>query len=202
MSRKFYVTTFCKFAHELRTGKPIGHECYIIHPDDLQAERDGATRIELRKLGRHPGLPEKTKVEKLSEAFELQDRERKRLANVEELTHVLIRGLVDASVLQIDMARTVMEIRCPRIEDVRNWQITLFEPWRAHGGWLAILDCTDADPRNWFIPLGGNCVGLVSDVLDATRAHVASGRGQIEHWCFQTQREAIDKREALMCNRA
>jgi hypothetical protein len=37
----FYVTSFCNFAHSLKTGRPIGHECYILPPKGLQAERDG-----------------------------------------------------------------------------------------------------------------------------------------------------------------
>lgn len=40
---KFYVTTFCNFPHVLKTGRPIGHECYILNPKVLQVEaRDGA----------------------------------------------------------------------------------------------------------------------------------------------------------------
>ena len=36
----FYCSTFCNFAHWLDTGRPIGHECYVIPPRLLQAERD------------------------------------------------------------------------------------------------------------------------------------------------------------------
>ena len=38
---KAYVTTYCNFAHKLDTGKPIGHECRIIPPTALDAERQG-----------------------------------------------------------------------------------------------------------------------------------------------------------------
>ena len=37
----FYVTTFCNFAHSTKTGRPIGHECYILDPKKLQLEREG-----------------------------------------------------------------------------------------------------------------------------------------------------------------
>ena len=38
--KHFYVTTFCNFAHSTVSGRPIGHECYIIPPKLLVAERD------------------------------------------------------------------------------------------------------------------------------------------------------------------
>jgi hypothetical protein len=34
----FYVTTFCNFAHDEKTGRPIGHECYILDPKKLALE--------------------------------------------------------------------------------------------------------------------------------------------------------------------
>jgi hypothetical protein len=34
----FYVTSFCNFAHRLKDGKPIEHECYIIPPRLLKLE--------------------------------------------------------------------------------------------------------------------------------------------------------------------
>lgn len=37
----FYVSTYCNKAHALKTGRPIKHECRIIPPAALQAERDG-----------------------------------------------------------------------------------------------------------------------------------------------------------------
>lgn len=37
----FYVTTFCNFAHRLKDGKPIEHECYVLRPKSLQLEREG-----------------------------------------------------------------------------------------------------------------------------------------------------------------
>jgi hypothetical protein len=44
-----YVTSFYNWAHNLKTGRPIGHECYIIPPAALQAEiagdYDAASRI-------------------------------------------------------------------------------------------------------------------------------------------------------------
>lgn len=38
---EFYVTTFCNFAHATATGRPIGHECYILDPKKLQLEATG-----------------------------------------------------------------------------------------------------------------------------------------------------------------
>jgi len=36
-----YVTTFCNFPHNTKTGRPIGHECYILPVAMLKAEMDG-----------------------------------------------------------------------------------------------------------------------------------------------------------------
>lgn len=40
-----YVTTFCNFAHRMRDGRPIGHECGVIPPAALVAESDGDFRL-------------------------------------------------------------------------------------------------------------------------------------------------------------
>lgn len=40
MPRPIYCTSFCNFGHYLNTGRPIDHECYIIPPRLLRAERD------------------------------------------------------------------------------------------------------------------------------------------------------------------
>lgn len=40
----FYVTTFCNKAHRMRDGKPVAHECYVLPPAALRAERDGDMR--------------------------------------------------------------------------------------------------------------------------------------------------------------
>ena len=37
----FYVSTYCNFAHDTKTGRPIDHECIIIPPKALRAEMDG-----------------------------------------------------------------------------------------------------------------------------------------------------------------
>lgn len=39
--REIYCTTFCNFGHDIHSGRPIGHECYILDPKKLQRERDG-----------------------------------------------------------------------------------------------------------------------------------------------------------------
>jgi len=36
-----YVTTYCNHAHRMSDGKPLGHECYILPPEALAAERRG-----------------------------------------------------------------------------------------------------------------------------------------------------------------
>lgn len=37
----FYVSTYCNFAHRLLDGEPIDHECVVIPPAALEAEREG-----------------------------------------------------------------------------------------------------------------------------------------------------------------
>ena len=37
----FYVSTYCNFAHDMETGEPIDHECVLIPPKALDAEREG-----------------------------------------------------------------------------------------------------------------------------------------------------------------
>jgi hypothetical protein len=49
-----YVTTFCNFPHDLKDGKPIEHECYILRPAMLQMEAEqGAEAVQeyMRKVG-------------------------------------------------------------------------------------------------------------------------------------------------------
>jgi hypothetical protein len=38
--KKIFCTSFCNMGHDIQTGKPIGHECYIIPPRLLRLERD------------------------------------------------------------------------------------------------------------------------------------------------------------------
>lgn len=33
-----YVTSFCNFGHDLVTGRPVGHECYILPTAALRME--------------------------------------------------------------------------------------------------------------------------------------------------------------------
>lgn len=44
-------TSYCNQAHHLRTGRPVGHECYVLPPSALAAEQAGdldlASRIML-----------------------------------------------------------------------------------------------------------------------------------------------------------
>jgi hypothetical protein len=41
MAGDMYATTYCNRPHDVTTGRPIGHECYILSPKGLQAERRG-----------------------------------------------------------------------------------------------------------------------------------------------------------------
>lgn len=41
MSKEIYATTFCNMGHNTKTGKPVGHECYILDPKSIAAERNG-----------------------------------------------------------------------------------------------------------------------------------------------------------------
>jgi hypothetical protein len=57
MSKGTYCTTYCNHGHDLATGKPIDHECYVIPPLALLAERDGdfATAVEIMDRARRNG---------------------------------------------------------------------------------------------------------------------------------------------------
>lgn len=54
MAIQTYCTSFCNQAHRMHDGKPVAHECYIIPPAALTAERDGNTQlaIELIQAGK------------------------------------------------------------------------------------------------------------------------------------------------------
>lgn len=36
-----YCTTYCNHGHRLSDGKPVDHECHVLPPKALQAEREG-----------------------------------------------------------------------------------------------------------------------------------------------------------------
>jgi hypothetical protein len=38
---KVYCTSFCNKGHNLKTGRPVAHECYILDPKKLRAEANG-----------------------------------------------------------------------------------------------------------------------------------------------------------------
>lgn len=40
-SERWFVTSFCNFPHRLSDGKPINHECFVLDPKGLAAERAG-----------------------------------------------------------------------------------------------------------------------------------------------------------------
>ncbi len=51
---EYFTTTYCNFAHRLSDGKPVEHECRIIPPAALAAERDGDIGRALAILSAHP----------------------------------------------------------------------------------------------------------------------------------------------------
>lgn len=38
--RDIYATTFCNMGHDAKTGRPVRHECYILPPAAIKAERE------------------------------------------------------------------------------------------------------------------------------------------------------------------
>lgn len=38
-----WCTSYCNHGHHMRTGKPIGHRCYVLPPAALRFEREGRT---------------------------------------------------------------------------------------------------------------------------------------------------------------
>lgn len=52
-----YTSTYCNFGHDVKTGKPIGHECVVIPPKALAAEIAGNydRAIELMEAARKAG---------------------------------------------------------------------------------------------------------------------------------------------------
>lgn len=45
-----YCTSYCNQGHRLSDGKPVQHECYVLPPAALQAERDGNTDEVIRLI--------------------------------------------------------------------------------------------------------------------------------------------------------
>ena len=38
---RVYCTTYCNHGHRTSDGKPVGHECHVLPPKAIQAEREG-----------------------------------------------------------------------------------------------------------------------------------------------------------------
>lgn len=38
-----YCTSFCNKAHVVSSGKPVGHQCYVLPPSAIRAEMSGST---------------------------------------------------------------------------------------------------------------------------------------------------------------
>jgi len=57
-----YCTTYCNKGHRLSDGKPVDHECYVLPPKALQAEREGdyematVIQVEASPLKPHQGV--------------------------------------------------------------------------------------------------------------------------------------------------
>jgi hypothetical protein len=49
-----YASTYCNFGHRMSTGHPVGHECRIIPPAALRAEREGNTEEAIRIMQATP----------------------------------------------------------------------------------------------------------------------------------------------------
>lgn len=47
-----YCTSYCNHGHDTRTGKPVGHECRVIPPAAIQAERDGNYELAIEILSK------------------------------------------------------------------------------------------------------------------------------------------------------
>jgi hypothetical protein len=58
-----YVSSYCNFPHRMADGKPIKHECRVIPPRALKAERDGdiAGAIDIMQRERRPRTHRGTK---------------------------------------------------------------------------------------------------------------------------------------------
>jgi len=73
--KKTYVTTFCNFPHDVNTGRPINHECYILPPAALKAEMEGDYETAQEILHKNRGKmrmvnPRKTKDASIKTAEE------------------------------------------------------------------------------------------------------------------------------------
>lgn len=57
-----YMSTYCNQGHRLSDGKPVNHECVILPPEALQAEREGdyematVITVEAHPLKPHRGV--------------------------------------------------------------------------------------------------------------------------------------------------
>jgi hypothetical protein len=51
-----YCTSYCNQGHRLSDGRPIAHECAILPPAALQAEREGRTEDALEIIAAHKPL--------------------------------------------------------------------------------------------------------------------------------------------------
>jgi len=49
-----YVTTYCNFAHRVEDGEPLNHECFVLPPAAVAAERNGdfPLALALRSAGK------------------------------------------------------------------------------------------------------------------------------------------------------
>ncbi len=49
---EIYCTSYCNHGHFVKTGRPVGHECRVIPPKALEAERSGDFELAQELLSR------------------------------------------------------------------------------------------------------------------------------------------------------
>jgi len=51
---QIYCTSFCNQGHYLKTGRPAGHECYVLSPASLRAEQAGDAELAQKLFRKGP----------------------------------------------------------------------------------------------------------------------------------------------------
>jgi hypothetical protein len=55
---RIYCPSFCNKGHLLETGEPVNHECYVLNPEALKAEREDDIEKAI-DIGMHHGKTHK-----------------------------------------------------------------------------------------------------------------------------------------------
>lgn len=53
-TKTIYHTSFCNFGHVVETGRPVGHECYILDPAKSRREREGDETVFQEDVKKYP----------------------------------------------------------------------------------------------------------------------------------------------------